>query len=298
MSDELTLIDWGTTNARSYRVGADGAVLDKRDRPLGILNVTDGDFPRAFDALTRDWPSGRTLLSGMIGSRNGWVEAPYAECPASMASLAGSVIAHPDNGDIRFVPGLCTENPAGRFDVMRGEEVQVFGVLEPAGGKRLLCLPGTHSKWVSCRGDTILNFATSLTGEAFEVLRRHSILRLTMEVQGSHKLDGDSFDQGLAASGAQGGLLDQLFGVRALALSPQDQPGSMRDYLSGLLIGNEIAAMRKLFPDAGAVTVVGAPALATRYLRALKAGGIAGDSVASEDATLRGLLALSAGVGW
>ncbi len=298
MSDALHLIDWGTTNARSYRLDADFNVVDKRDSGLGILNVPGGDFAAAYAELTAGWNGkSRAILSGMIGSRNGWFEAPYAPCPASMDDVARAVVAHPERPGIVFVPGLSTTNPAGRFDVMRGEEVQVFGALAEGRGERLLCLPGTHSKWVSCRDEAILNFATSMTGEAYDVLRQHSILKLSMEPEAA-ALDGDSFDQGVAASKVTGGLLDSLFGVRALDLSGAARPGSMRDFLSGLLIGSEIAAMRDMFAVDGGVTVVGNATLNDRYIRALHGYDITAEAVASEDATIRGLIALSRRVSW
>ena len=302
MSGELHLVDWGTTNARSYRIGADYRVTDKRDTAVGIMNVADRNFAGAFDKLTRGWgdPStARALLSGMVGSRNGWVEAPYASCPASLADVARAVVPHPEHSRIAFVPGLNCVNPAGRFDVMRGEEVQVFGALSLGqGGDRVLCLPGTHSKWVSCRDDAILTFATSMTGEAFDILRQHSILKLSMEPDASPGLDGDSFDRGVAAARFAGGLLDSRFGVRALDLSGDARPESMRDFLSGLLIGSEIDAMRNMFSAAGGVTVVGNANLNTRYIRALQGSGIVADAVASEDATIRGLISLSRRVSW
>ena len=302
MSAELHLIDWGTTNARSYRLGTDFRVTGKRDLPLGIMKVADRNFAGAFDELTGGWgepASARALLSGMIGSRNGWVEAPYAACPASLADVARSVVPHPDHPRIAFVPGLNTVNPAGRFDVMRGEEVQVFGALsQGAGGARVLCLPGTHSKWVSCRDDAILTFATAMTGEAFDILRQHSILKLSMEADAAAAVDSGSFDAGVGASQTEGGLLNQLFGVRALDLSGGDRPSSMRDYLSGLLIGSEIGAMQGLFPHGGNVTLIGAGALAGRYARALQGYGIASDSLSSEDVTVHGLVALAKTVHW
>ena len=150
----LIAIDWGTTRFRAWLVGGDGAIRDRVDTAAGILSVAGGDFGGAFDRLVGPWlqQHGRmpVVASGMIGSRQGWREAPYAECPAGAADLAGKLVAvsSPIGHEAWLVPGVMRTDEDGIPDVMRGEETQIVGCLaEGDPPRRLFVLPGTHSKW-------------------------------------------------------------------------------------------------------------------------------------------------------
>ncbi len=169
-------VDWGTTSARAYRIDAGGAVLETRAAPLGIQQVR-GDFAGALDALLGDWrhESIPRLACGMIGSRQGWIEAPYVECPAAAASLARGIVETPDRA-LTIVPGLVDRDDEGVPDVMRGEETQIVGAVAGDASPTLAVLPGTHSKWAIARDGAIASFATYMTGEVYAVLREHSIL--------------------------------------------------------------------------------------------------------------------------
>src|SRR3546814_717416 len=149
--DRCIVVDWGTTNVRAYRLAGDGRILERRESRQGIMNVADGGFRAALDALLADWRGGGdtpVVLSGMIGSRQGWVEAPYAECPVDARRLAQGLVPVPGLASAWIVPGVLHRGPGGTHDVMRGEEVQIFGALPgDARGPRTLCLPGTHSTW-------------------------------------------------------------------------------------------------------------------------------------------------------
>ena len=268
-STALIAVDWGTSSFRAYRLDRAGATLDQRTAPLGILKVEGGDFAGAFKAQTGDWLIGTqapVLMAGMIGSRQGWSEAPYASCPAGPADLAARL--HPLTVDGRrcwIVPGLVYRAPDGPPDVMRGEESQIFGVLDRLGpGRHRLCLPGTHSKWVDIADGRIHGFATYMTGETFAVLRGHSILGRLMADGGG---DLAWFDLGVARAREAGGLLHHLFGVRTLGLFGDVPPEGQPNYLSGILIGHELAAVA---PGRGPVHLLGAPVLASLYRRALE----------------------------
>ena len=177
----LIAIDWGTTSARAYRLNASGHVVGERSAHLGITQVSDGAFDRALSALIGDWdddPAPR-IACGMIGSRQGWVEAPYRECPVALDSLAAGVVTVP-GGRLGIVPGATCTHASGVPDVMRGEETQILGAVGsgPAAGRvpDVLVLPGTHSKWARVADGSIETFATFLTGECYAVLKDHSIL--------------------------------------------------------------------------------------------------------------------------
>jgi 2-dehydro-3-deoxygalactonokinase len=285
-------IDWGTSSLRAARIAADGAVLEERARPRGILTVQAGAFPQVFEEICGDWmraPDALALICGMAGSRQGWVEAPYGACPAGLADVAAQLtwIAP---GRIALVPGLACE-AAGVPDVMRGEESQVFGALDLLGlDDATLVLPGTHSKWVRVAGSRIESFATFMTGELYALLRQHSILARTMP-EADGELDESAFERGVAHSLHASSLLHAAFSARTLALFDRLPPAALPSYLSGLVIGEELAAQQL---SAGSdVVLIGAEALTRRYELGLRMMGATAQRVASE-ATWRGLSALVA----
>jgi len=287
LSPRLVALDWGTSALRAWLLGDAGAVLAKKSAPLGILKVPNSDFAAVFREVCGDWlaQSLPAIASGMIGSRQGWVEAPYAACPAGFESFArGLAWAEAGATRLAIVPGVSCVDASGVPDVMRGEETQVFGALDGADGACVL--PGTHSKWVTVFSGRIEAFATYMTGELFAVMREHSILGRLMSVDGAHA--PDAFRRGWETSLAgDGALLHRLFGTRTLGLFDRLAPEAAPSYLSGLLIGDEVraAACR----HAGStVTVIGDPVLCERYREVLAAGGV-GARIAPPDAARIGL---------
>ena len=291
----LIAVDWGTTSARAYRLDAEGTVLDAREAPLGIQQVRGG-FSQALADLLGTWlddPVPR-LACGMIGSRQGWVEAPYVDCPATQDALARGIVRSPD-GALAIVPGLAGRDDEGVPDVMRGEETQIVGAVGREALSTLAVMPGTHSKWAIVRGGVIDAFATYMTGEVYALLRDHSILgRMT---DGSTRpFAAAAFARGVRRALTQGGsadaLLHRLFGARTLALRADLALEDTGDYLSGLLIGSEIAAGRdwaRAHDIAPAfVLLIGGAALCKRYTAAMHEAGIATES-GPEHAAARGL---------
>src|ERR1043165_9978059 len=256
-------LDWGTTSCRAYLIGADGAVLDRQLDGPGILKV-DGHFDPWLHSMVGGWMAAHgaapVILSGMIGSRQGWKEAPYARCPAGADDLV-KALATIDHGGraISLVPGLSTDN-GGMPDVMRGEETQIFGAL--ALSKRaegLFLLPGTHSKWAEASGGRIVSFRTFMTGEVFGALKDHTILGRLMRPGA----DAEGFARGVregAALGSAGAQLNRLFATRTYGLMDQLADTALSDYLSGLLVGAEIAEATRRTESA--VTVIASPVLA------------------------------------
>ena len=269
-------VDWGTSNMRAYRLGPDGAILGQRDVPRGILTVEPGGFPGTLRAVIGDWIDGgerRILLSGMVGSRQGWVEAPYLPCPAGIAEIAAATIRVPFRGvKVRLVPGLTCRDRHGVPEVMRGEETQMLGAAEAIGAaEATICLPGSHSKWARMEGGRVTGFATHLTGEAFAALGRHTILARMLDPAAPHHAGG--FARGVARAKQTGGLLHHLFGLRAASLFDEISEEEAASFLSGLLIGHEVAAALE-GGVAPPVILVGAPALASHYAAALDGFGI------------------------
>lgn len=289
----LIAIDWGTSSLRAWRLDASGKIFEGRRDSLGILKVENGNFPAAFEHVVGDWvkasPHVPVLMAGMIGSRQGWVEAPYAACPASLGVLAENLASVPGHDRVRIVPGLSFREADAAPDVMRGEETQIFGLERDDA---LVILPGTHSKWTSLRGGTIGWFASFMTGEVYDVLKRHSILGRMMK-DGAQDCVPAGFSAGLRyALSGKAGTLQALFSTRTRGLFGELSEQESAGYLSGLLIGAEIreglAALRARKIEPKEAVLAGADALVSLYASALAQAGIA-TTIAGEDCSARGL---------
>ena len=266
-------VDWGTTSFRAFRIARDGTIRDRRVALRGLLNVPDNRFADTLREEIGPWLAAgeqHVLLAGMIGSRQGWKEAPYLSCPAGAADVADCLVdIEFDWGQVKLVPGLSAADEAGVAEVMRGEETQVFGVLGAMGDSALACLPGTHSKWVRVEHGRIIRFTTHMTGEAFSALRGHTILGRMMR-EGPQ--NGEPFDDGVHRSREPGGLLHHIFGARSLVLAGRLAETDAQAYLSGILIGHEVRAA--LAAEQGQVVhTIGAPELTILYARAISAYG-------------------------
>ena len=286
----LVAVDWGTSALRAARVAADGTVLEERASTRGILNVPAGGFPAVLAETCGEWladPAVLCLVSGMAGSRQGWREAPYVACPAGFTELADALL-WVEPGRIALVPGLSCE-AQGVPDVIRGEEVQVFGALELLRqDEGVFVLPGTHSKWVQVRAGRVQSFATFMTGEVYALLRQHSILARTMPPQDDAQ-DDEAFIRGVRHAQDARGLLHGAFSARTLALFDGMPAASLPSYLSGLVIGEEL---RTRGDACGQVTLVGSAGLTQRYELALHALDCEARSIGAE-ATWRGLWSLA-----
>jgi 2-dehydro-3-deoxygalactonokinase len=266
-------IDWGTTGFRAFRMARNGTIRDRRAGPRGILNVPNGRFAETLREEVGPWLAAgedQIVLSGMIGSRQGWKEARYLPCPAGSAEIAAALVdIEFDWAKVKLVPGLSCTDRAGVAEVMRGEETQVIGVPALLSSSGIACLPGTHSKWVQVDGGRITDFTTHMTGETYGALRGYTILGRTMRDGPSN---GAPFEAGVRRSADPGGLLHHIFGVRSLVLAERLEETDAGAYLSGILIGHEIRAA--LAEAHGAVVhVIGAPDLTHLYANAISTCG-------------------------
>jgi 2-dehydro-3-deoxygalactonokinase len=268
----LIALDWGTSSLRAYWLDK-GRICDIHAQPWGIRHLPEGGFDGALAEITAGWPRLPRLACGMVGSRQGWMEAPYLDVPADTSQLGRSLrhVRANDGLDVHIVCGL--RNPHGP-DVMRGEETQLIGALalHPSlAAQSTWILPGTHSKWVSVRDGAVVDFCTLMTGELFAVLRQHSIL----SVGADHALpDPEAFARGVITARDSGaaGALSRLFSTRALMLDGALPATSIPDYLSGLLIGEEFRsalAMDRFRCDAP-IQLIGDAALCERYRSAAR----------------------------
>ena len=290
-------VDWGTTSMRLWRFSSDGGIIARQRSDLGILNVADGQFGAALaavagESLATDVP---ILMSGMIGSRQGWVEAPYVMCPADVATLADQLQPVPGDIDAWIVAGVAVREADGRRDVMRGEETQILGA-QLGSARQLVVLPGTHCKWVVVEDGRILDFVTFMTGEMYQALRRHTILARLMP-ESDAGLDDEavqrSFVAGLSTSlSGEARLMQSLFSIRARGLFDELPPELAPALLSGLLIGAEIgeglALCRRWGLGGIAPLVIGGDILLARYQTAFRHAGLA-TTTGNEDLGASGL---------
>lgn len=276
-------LDWGTSSCRAYLLGApssgQGPVLGEASRAVDLMSL-GGDpaaFNQVFEQLCGDWldawPDLPVIACGMVGSRQGWVEAPYRELPADLAvpGLPCAQVRARRGVTVNVIPGLV--DLRGQRGVMRGEETQLLGAGLTADSQddQVIVLPGTHSKWARLRGTVVRGFTTYLTGELFALLSRHSILASLLRP--APEPSWAAFDRGVdvAAEAATGpGLLGILFSARALPLTGALAESEVADYLSGMIIGAELAGARATGEQASdrQLRVIAEPGLAARYERA------------------------------
>jgi 2-dehydro-3-deoxygalactonokinase len=224
----------------------------------------------------------------MAGARQGWVEAPYLHTPTRLDALHESAVRVDDDVDIRILPGVA-QRRADRPDVMRGEETQLLGVLDP-GFTGLVCIPGTHSKWVRIEAGAIVEFATYMTGELFSVISKHSILAHAVEASGEFAANSQPFRDGVAmAMAAPSGLTSSLFRLRAAQLLGFAQRGDGTGRLSGLLIGTEIADATARFGQPRSLRLLRTGHLGQLYETALRACGFDVSTHDAEQASRHGL---------
>jgi len=266
-------LDWGTTSFRAYEVSAEGKVINQAAAPEGILAVKDGAFEATLESHIGTWSKSLPVIaSGMITSRQGWIECPYTECPAGASDLARSITHHTTatGRAVHFITGLHYKSPSIAHDVIRGEETQVLGSL--GTGAAHFVTRGTHCKWIDVEGQQISGFATYMTGESFAIYKQHSILGRLMKDAPENE---SAFKRGVEKAFADpAGLLHDLFSVRTLGLFDEMPAGDLASYLSGLLIGHEVAHATNGNDRDSNYVVLGSPAQTATCIMALQLAGL------------------------
>ncbi|MEG3765318.1 2-dehydro-3-deoxygalactonokinase [Alteromonas sp. 14N.309.X.WAT.G.H12] len=264
------VVDWGTSNFRLFGLDSEGVLLNTIEASLGLLKIKDGKFAEALEQklemMTANYRHIPVIMAGMVGSASGWKEVPYVSAPASVSDIANNAVCFelPWGALARILPGVSYRAAALYCDVMRGEEVQVFGLpLLTESNNLHIVLPGTHSKHVNIESGAISRFSTYFTGELYALLSRYSSVKPPMPAQ--EIVDRSAFLKGVERT-AEGALLNDIFSARALKLFGVLADHEVADYLSGILIGNELQnSMNKN------IYLVGGESLCARYALAAEA---------------------------
>lgn len=289
---QLIAIDWGSSKFRAYLLDRNYALLEKIETDDGLLHTGRAPSELLYKNC-QPWleqhPGIPVIMSGTVGGNIGWINTHYMKCPISIEDLINEPVAVENSfgTNIKIVPGVTGESLSGAADVMRGEEVQVFGALaahNQASG--LICLPGTHSKWVTAKANRIVDITSFMSGEFYHIARKKSSISSVVD---KTAFDEDSFMQGLITAEKQGGILHHLFSARANFLVESDNYVSSSSYLSGVIIGSEIREALRIFEDISELILVANPELNRNYTCALEHRGIKISALSSQDAFIKGI---------
>jgi 2-dehydro-3-deoxygalactonokinase len=295
---KLIAVDWGTSRLRARLIGGDGSVIAEATSDQGIGSLSGG-HEAAFEAAVAGWPQAPAIMAGMVGSRQGWREAAYVPCPASVTDIGAAMLRFKTarGRAVAIVPGLRATAADG--DVMRGEETQIAGALDREPGLRgTFVLPGTHSKWAPVDGGRITGFQTFMSGELFDLLARRSFLRHSVADpdNAGDISSGDDFRRGVERVVKDGvPFVAALFSVRVRYLLADAKPADNLAYLSGMVIGGEIAAAATLgaLRQDVPIRIIGAAGLARAYQRALALAGFASEILDGDAMVVSGLVRLA-----
>ncbi|WP_411033220.1 2-dehydro-3-deoxygalactonokinase [Shinella sp. BYT-45] len=296
-------VDWGTSSFRLWLIGKDGSVCAERRSGEGMTTAARTGFAEVLAghlAAVRAPAGLPVLICGMAGAKQGWIEAGYLDTPAALADIPAAAVRIPASAvripgveaDIRILPGLA-QREAAAPDVMRGEETQLLGAAGELGdGDHLVCMPGTHSKWVRLSGGRVEGFSTFMTGELFEAVAKNTILSHAIADAGAISGDSAAFRAAVARMVEKPALAtSQLFSVRAGSLIAGLSPQDAKARLSGTLIGLEIAGARSLVAEGTPVALVVSGGLGALYEAALAAAGLSPTVIDADTAVRNGLAA-------
>ncbi|WFS01397.1 2-dehydro-3-deoxygalactonokinase [Rhizobium tumorigenes] len=287
-------VDWGTSSFRLWLIGTDGNILGERRSGEGMTTAASLGFAGVLQAhldslsVPADVP---VIICGMAGARQGWVEAGYIDTPTSLSAiLTGAVSVPGQDRDIRILPGLAQRSREAP-DVIRGEETQLLGALSgESRGEQIVCMPGTHSKWVRVVDGTVSGFSTFMTGELFDVISKHSIL--AQAIAGAGEPDTAAFEAAVGAIFKQPTMATSLlFGARSGQLLHGLSPAGAKAWISGTLIGAEIAGALSSAGDGATITLVASGGLQSLYETAFKSLSISYQTIDADAAVRRGLSA-------
>ena len=294
----LIAVDWGSSQFRAYLLDVNGAIIEKIENDGGVFKKQADSFVDFLYSSCDKWfrcvPGLPVIMCGMIGSRQGWVETAYLQCPLTVWQLSKYLVKVPDSHDnpIFIVPGITSGSMSAFPDVIRGEETQIIGLQSKYQlDDTVICLPGTHSKWVSVSENKLNGFTTFLTGELYTAIRTTGSIQSVIRID---EFNQDAFDEGIRISRKRGGLSHHIFSVRSRLVSGETGHGAFSSYLSGILIGVEISAGLTFYPDIDNITLIGNSTLVHQYSLAFAKFGIDTEPISSDGASVNGLWKIAA----
>ena len=289
-------VDWGTSSFRLWLIGEDGSIVSERRSGEGMTTAAQTGFARVLqthlDAVSAP-DTIPVIVCGMAGARQGWVEAGYIDTPTSLAAILTAAVTVPEQTrDVRILPGLAQRSQQAP-DVMRGEETQLLGAIAAdAKGEQLVCMPGTHSKWVRVLDGQVTGFSTFMTGELFDVITKHSILSHAVAGAADMPADVKAFEAALNAALDKPALVTNLlFTARSGQLLNGLTAAGARALISGTLIGAEIAGALASAGQNAAITLVASGRLRALYEDAFRALSLTCKTIDADAAVRRGLSA-------
>ena len=299
MSKPLCIaVDWGSSNLRAYLIDQGGIVLADQFSDQGMLSLPQADFEPVLSALIQPWLHHQVpvLMAGMVGSRSGWQEVPYLDCPLGLEALATQLFKLDTRLPVAvyIVPGVKGVGAAGQVDVMRGEETQLLGLwgaYSDNDGPMTFCLPGTHCKWGQLDHGRLESFSTVMTGELFALLCQHSSLAKG-QIEALSQFDQEWFDAGVSLAQEQGGLMHQLFTARSRTVTGELPSSGLTSYLSGILIGTDVLANLDLCRNRH-LYLIGSVAVSTRYQRVFSRFSVDVSQVTAKQASVQGFVTLA-----
>jgi 2-dehydro-3-deoxygalactonokinase len=282
--------DWGTTHIRAWAIGEEDNVLAFRESNEGMKDLQQNQFEPVLLKLIESWLDDTKVTTviacGMVGSKQGWVETPYLKTPCVPIDNQQLAIATTKDNRIKvnFVPGVMQNNLA---DIMRGEETQIAGFINKNPDfNGVVCLPGTHTKWVNVKEGQITSFKTFMTGELFGVISNHTLIRHSISIKGWNQA---GFEAGIHEGfNNPGSIASDLFSLRAESIVNDLGRDQARSTLSGLLLGVELNGAQTFWENSN-VIIIGSQLLSNNYLQGLKILGGQSQLFSLETATLSGL---------
>lgn len=268
----------------------DGEVLEAADSEAGMAKLSPDTFEPALLNLISNWLTTEkttpVLSCGMVGSRQGWVEAPYQTVPCKPIAESRLVRANTIDERIDFfvVPGVKQDAPA---DVMRGEETQIAGLIaSDPEFDGVACLPGTHTKWARISAGEVVHFSTYMTGELFSLMSTQSVLRHSIAQDGWEAV---AFEEAINdAITKPSAIASRLFLLRSEALLADLSPETARSRLSGYLIGLELGSSRQYWLGQK-VVIIGEDKISDAYHKAISTQGWAPEKYDAQLMTLAGI---------
>lgn len=288
----LVAIDWGSSKFRAFLLDDTYQILESIETHEGVLHTQQAPreiFYKHCQQWLTEYPDTIVLMCGSVGGNLGWINTRYVACPLSIEDLINRAVSveNRHNTTIKIIPGVTGKSLSGTNDVMRGEEVQVFGALDIINqNDALICLPGTHCKWVTVKSSRIVDFTSFMSGEFYQIAREKSSISNVVD---ESKFDRDSFLEGIATTEKTGGFLHHLFSARANSLIGTNSYKSISSYISGIIIGSEIKEALKIFNSFTHLILVCNEALAVNYTCAFEHYGIKSQNITSQDAFIAGI---------